>query len=133
MAAESSSLSTSLDRHLFLRVLLEAILYGEPDFEEDRRSKLKIPGICVTDAGSLYDHLNKTGSIPEERQILIDLLTARDLSEMKIVEIKKTATQDHLYLKLVNHKWLTTLIKMTTEYLKTTIEQNFLVEQVTLT
>ena len=42
MAAESAGLSTSLDRHLFLRVLIEAILYGEPDFEEDWRAKLKI-------------------------------------------------------------------------------------------
>ncbi len=81
MAAESASLSIAVDRHLFMRVLLESILYGEPSYGGDWRLKLKIPGIAVTDARSLFDHLGKTGSVPKERQTLIDLLVVRDLVE----------------------------------------------------
>ena len=89
MAAESAALSIALDRQLYLRLLIEAILYGEPEvFAHDWRQKLKIPGICVTDAKSLYDHLSKTGSVPKEKQTLIDLLTARDLAETKAVNLR---------------------------------------------
>ena len=42
----------------------------------------------TTAAGSLYDHLHKTGSVPEERQVLIDLLTARDMVEEGIVDLR---------------------------------------------
>ena len=49
---------------------------------------LKIPGVLVTDAKSLYDHISKTGSIPTERQTMVDLLYARDLSENKAITIK---------------------------------------------
>ena len=50
--------------------------------------KLKIPGLLVTDAKSLFDHLGKTGSIPKEKQTLIDLLTARDLMESKAMMLR---------------------------------------------
>ena len=36
----------------------------------------------------MFDHLNKTGSIPKEKQTLIDLLTARDLIETKAVMLR---------------------------------------------
>ena len=49
---------------------------------------LKIPSLCVTDAKSLFDHLSKTGSVPKEKQTLIDLLTARDLVEQKAVLLR---------------------------------------------
>ena len=89
LAAESASLSLALDRHLFARLLVQAFIYGEPeDYTNNWREELLVPGIMTTDAASLYDHLNKTGSIPEERQILIDLLTARDMVEEKIVDLK---------------------------------------------
>ena len=70
MAAESASLSHALDRQLYLRLLVECIVYREPDMKADWRMYLKIPGIIVTDAKSLYDHLGKSGSIPTERQTL---------------------------------------------------------------
>ena len=47
----------------------------------DWRKHLKIPGIVVTDAKSLFDHLGKPGSIPTERHTLIDLLVAHDLQK----------------------------------------------------
>ena len=88
MAAESASLSIAVDHNLYLRLLLECILHGEPDLKADWRMSLKVPGVLVTDAKSLYDHLTKTGSIPTERQTLIDLLVARDLHEQGAIAIK---------------------------------------------
>ena len=53
----------------------------------DWRTHLEIPGIVLTDAKSLFDHLGKSGSVPTERQTLIDLLVARDLQENGAVKI----------------------------------------------
>ena len=96
MAAESASLSKALDRQLYARLLLECILYGEPNYDSNWRHHLKVPGIMVTDAKSLYDHLRTTGSVPSERQTLIDLLIARDLSEHGTVEIRWVPTAHQL-------------------------------------
>ena len=51
-----------------------------------------MPGVLITDAKSLFDHLHKTGSIPRERQTLIDLLSARDLLESKALDLKWVPT-----------------------------------------
>ena len=88
MAAESASLSQALDKQLYLRLVMECLLHGEPDLLGDWRKKLLIPGHLVTDAKSLYDHLTTTGSLPKERQTLVDLLCARDLFEAKVITIK---------------------------------------------
>ena len=66
---------------------MECLMYGEPELASNWRHKLKIPGTLVTDSKSTFDHLTKTGSIPTERQTLIDLLVARDLSENNTVRI----------------------------------------------
>ena len=79
MAAESASLAQAVDRQLYLRLLIECMLYGEPDLTKDWRMHLKIPGLVVTDAKSMCDHLGKSGSIPTERHTLIDVLVARNL------------------------------------------------------
>jgi hypothetical protein len=96
MAAESAGLSLALDRQLYLRLLLEAILYGEPDMGPMWRHELKIPGILVTDARSLHDHINKTGSLPREIQTLIDLLIARDLTEAQTITVRWVPTTHQL-------------------------------------
>ena len=96
MAAESAALSTAVDRQLYLRLLLECLIWGEPNLTVDWRNKLKIPGILVTDARSLYDHLHCTGSIPKERQTLIDLLVARDLLEEKSIALHWVPTTHQL-------------------------------------
>ena len=96
MAAESASLSLALDRQLYLRLLIEAVLYGEPELGPNWRHELKVPGILVTDARSLYDHINKTGSLPSERQTLIDLLIARDLTEAKTITVRWVPTTHQL-------------------------------------
>jgi len=51
--------------------------------------------MLITDAKSLYDHLCKTGSVPKEKQTLIDLLVARDLMEERAVRIRWVPT-DHM-------------------------------------
>ena len=85
-----------MDRQLYARLLLEAILHGEPEFNEGWRHRLKVPGVVVTGAKSLYDHLRTTGSIPAERQTLIDLLIARDLCENGDLEIRWVPTAHQL-------------------------------------
>lgn len=92
MAAESASLSLAIDRHLYLRLLLECFLFGEPDYGISWRHKLRVKGVVVTDAKSLYDHLTTTGSVPKERQTLIDLLVARELLEGGPLEIRWVPT-----------------------------------------
>ena len=81
-------MSVALDRQLYLRLLIESILFGEPNLQEDWRLKLKIPGALVTDAKSLFDHMGKIGSLPVSRQTLIDLLVARDLIEQETIKLK---------------------------------------------
>ena len=96
MAIESASLSLALDRQLHFILLIEAVLYGEPELGPNWRHELKVPGILVTDARSLYDHINKTGSLPSERQTLIDLLIARDLTEAKAITVRWVPTTHQL-------------------------------------
>eukprot|EP00959_Pyramimonas_sp_CCMP1952_P074081 1548138-Pyramimonas_sp.AAC.1 len=74
MAAESAAMSVALDRQLYLRLLIEAMLYGEPLLQGDWRLALKVPGALVADAKSLDDHACKIGSMPVSRQTLVDLL-----------------------------------------------------------
>ena len=59
---------------------------------QDWQRSLAVPGIVVTDAKSLYDHLSSTGSVPKERQTLIDLLVARDLAESGAVQLRWAPT-----------------------------------------
>ncbi len=56
----------------------------------------KIPGAFVTDARSLRDHLNETGSFVSERQILIDLLIARGLTEAETIMVRWVPTTRQL-------------------------------------
>ncbi len=79
LASESASLSIALDRQLCLRLLVQKLLRGRPPFDTEWRRKMVVPGILITDAKSLYDHLNTTGKIPKERQTIIDLLVAKKL------------------------------------------------------
>ena len=56
--------------------------------DPDWRVHLRLPGILVTDAKSLYDNLQKDGSLPAERQTLLDVLVAKDLVEQKCISIR---------------------------------------------
>lgn len=92
MASESAALALAIDRQLYTRVLTQSLLYGEPCSADDWRRKLDIMGILVSDVRSLYDHLHKTGSVPKERQTLLDLRSARELVEEGVCKVKCVST-----------------------------------------
>ena len=83
MAAESCSLSLAVDRHLYIRLLVDMLCRGVYPISSEWRKEMKIEGGIVTDAKSLYDHLHTTGQIPAERQTMLDLLVAKDMLEQK--------------------------------------------------
>ena len=72
------------------------MLFGEPGLHSGWKSQLKVPGIMVTDARSVFDHLKKTGSIPTERQVMLDLLAAKEMVEEGEVKIRWVPTQHML-------------------------------------
>ena len=84
------------------------LLTGSQELAAQWRQKLNIPGSLITDAKSLFDHLITTGQIPTERQTLLDLLTAKDLVENKIVDMRWVPTykQHADYLTKVMLAWL---------------------------
>jgi hypothetical protein len=103
MAAESAALSLALDRQLYVRMLLEALMYGERAqgyrwkenlsipgmvLAQTRTQAFIVPGNMVTDAKSLYDHLSRTGNLPTERQVMLDLLAAKELEEANVTKIR---------------------------------------------
>ena len=101
-AAEGSSMSLAIDRHLYARLLFQALMYGESSchLDDDWRGHLKVSGYLVTDAKSLYDHLHTTGSMPSERSAMLDLLGAKELIDQGIIKLRWCPTQlqfaDHL-------------------------------------
>ena len=56
----------------------KAVQAGDP--------KLEVSGIILTDTMSSF-HPQSAGSIPKERQIIIDLLVIKDLVESSVVQI----------------------------------------------
>ena len=42
----------------------------------------------MTDAESVYDNLQKDGSLPAERQTLLDVLVAKDHVEQKCIDVR---------------------------------------------
>lgn len=82
MSAESCSMSIALDRHLYSRLVADMLQFGVFPVVPEWRSKLRTAGGLVTDAKSLYDHLQTTGQIPTERQTMLDLLVCKDLLEV---------------------------------------------------
>ena len=57
------------------------LLKGESRRDSDWRSRAKVLGVKVTDAMSLFDHLQIE---PEERQTEIDSLVIKDLVENSV-------------------------------------------------
>ena len=89
MATESATQSKSLDRQLYLRLMVETLLYGQPELrDKDWRVSLRTPRILAADAKSLYHNLEKDGSLPAERQTWLDVLVARDLVEQKCISLR---------------------------------------------
>ena len=57
-------------------------------WDKDWRVSLRTPEILVTDAKSLHDNLRRDGSLPAERQALLDVLVAKDLVEQKCISVR---------------------------------------------
>ena len=109
MSAESCSMSICVDRHLYGRLVLDRLLYGNRPLDEDWRLSMGLDGGVVTDAKSLYDHLNTTGQLPTERQTMLDLLVARHHLEAGAYMLFWVPTHrqhaDGLTKKMVNLLW----------------------------
>lgn len=80
MAAEAASMSGTVDKHLYNRLVLDRLMRGERELEPDWRTSMSVDGGLVTDARSLYDHMHST-QLPTERQTMLDLLVAKDQLE----------------------------------------------------
>ena len=70
MAAESCSLSQATDRHLYLRLLLDQLERGPYPVTPNWRKEMQIEGVVITDAKSVFDHMQTTGQVPQERQTM---------------------------------------------------------------
>ena len=109
MAAESCSLSLAIDRHLYLRLLLDMLARGIFEVTPNWRKEMQIDGGVVTDAKSLFDHMHTTGQIPTERQTMLDLLVAKDLLEQGTYKLYWVPTNrqhaDGLTKKMRNILW----------------------------
>ena len=109
MSAESCSMSICVDRHLYGRLVLDRLLYGNRPLDSDWRVTMGLDGGVVTDAKSLFDHLNTTGQLPTERQTMLDLLVARHHLEAGAYMLFWVPTHrqhaDGLTKKMVNLLW----------------------------
>ena len=109
MAAESCSLSQAMDRHLYLRLLLDQMMRGPYEITPEWRSEMKVAGVMVTDAKSLYDHMHTTGQVPSERQTMLDLLVAKDQLEAGVYRLCWVPTHkqyaDGLTKKMIDALW----------------------------
>ena len=109
MSAESCSMSICVDRHLYGRLVLDRLLYGNRPLDADWRVTMGLDGGVVTDAKSLFDHLNTTGQLPTERQTMLDLLVARHHLEAGAYMLFWVPTHrqhaDGLTKKMVNLLW----------------------------
>lgn len=88
MAAESASLAAAVDHHLYCRLLWQHLLYGGAPVCGEWEKNLVVGGCVVTDAKRVFDHLSKTGSLPAERQTLLDLLSVKEYMEDQVIETR---------------------------------------------
>jgi hypothetical protein len=110
MAAESCSLSQAIDRHLYLRLLLDQLERGPYQITPDWRKEMQIEGVVITDAKSLYDHMHATGQVPQqERQTMLDFLVAKDQLEQQVFQLMWVPTHrqhaDGLTKRMRNVLW----------------------------
>ena len=126
MAAESCPLSLAVDRHLYVRLIVDMMVHGVFEVGAEWRARLRIGGGIVTDAKSLYDHMCTTGQVPSERQTMLDLLVAKDLLEQEVFKLYWVPTHrqhaDGLTKAMRNLLWEEYLKKKTIS-LKETAEE----------
>ena len=85
-------MANEVERLVVCEVLGRAMLEVEPRGGSDWRSGLDIRGMQVTDAMSLFDHLQKMGYVPKELQTMIDLFFIKSLVENLVVKMKWVPT-----------------------------------------
>ena len=83
LAAESSQLAIAQDHNQFARVAAAYTFGFAPATKKhDWHSLLAlVPDLLVVDAKSLFDMLQKAGSLPSEKRIAVDLLAVREALE----------------------------------------------------
>ena len=86
MAAECCSLAGSADKLLYNQKLLDALWFGETGVDPEWRSHLRTEGHLVTDAKSVYDHLQGT-AMASERQTALDILAVRQLVQQGVLRL----------------------------------------------
>ena len=120
LAAESASLAIGHDRNEFARVAA-AYLFGKiraddaKDMKQWQQSLNSVSGLMVVDAKSLYDMLQKTGSLPNEKRISLGLLAVRESMEASNLQVFWTPTKwmlaDSMTKEMNEHEALTIVVK----------------------
>ena len=77
MAAECCSMAAASDRLVYNLKLFEALYFGKLEVPAARRAELQVKGHLVSDAKSLFDHVNGSGQLATERQVSLDILAVR--------------------------------------------------------
>ena len=80
-------MSGCVDRHLYGRLVIDRLLFGNRPLDANWRTSMGLDGGVVTDAKSLYDHLSTTGQLPTERQTMLDLMVSRHHLESGAYEL----------------------------------------------
>ena len=86
-----SSLASAADRLAYNLKLPDARAYGRVEVSPDWRTSLRSKGHLVTDARSLYDHVNGSG-LATERQVSLDILTVRQMVQEGILRLHWVST-----------------------------------------
>ena len=107
LACEASSAARAFDRGCFGRVMLYEIEYGlkyiwnrgELTADELRGDWAnmcnKIPFALGTDCRSLYDECTKSGSLPEERRVALDIMDIKESIE-ELGDQMRCVPTDHM-------------------------------------
>ena len=85
MAAECCSMAAASDRLVYNLKLLEALLFGKLEVPATWRAELQVKGHLVSDAKSLFDHVNGSGQLATERQVSLDILAVRQAVQEKLL------------------------------------------------
>ena len=88
MAAEACAMTSAADKQLYNRLLFDALRYGTLDVPQNWRERLRVSGLLVTDAKSLFDHCHKTGQLAQERQTALDMLMTKNMIEARVISLK---------------------------------------------
>ena len=78
LASEAAALAEAQDQLEYARVLFSEMLGFKLVGRHWSEALKEIPGYLVVDAKSLYDSLEKPGSLPKERRVALDLSAVKE-------------------------------------------------------